>query len=316
MLSVAPGAHAQATRGTLSVPLAHADPGGASIELAYAHFRAREASRGTIVFLAGGPGEAAVRNARAIVGGALEGLQRRYDIVVLDQRGAGRSTPLRCAVLNDLDEDASVTETAAAVARCGSSLGAARRFFSTYETVLDLENLRRSLGVDRIIPLGVSYGGQVAGDYARRFPAQVQAVILDSASPVEGTDAMGRLPQLALPRVLDEICFTPGCESILGDPAVILARAVELLDARPLRGIGPDELYRLLRASDLDPLLRAELPAALQAATQRDAGPLERLLRYAGRDSSAGVNQARFLATSCIEGQLPWAPDSDPTGRP
>ncbi len=316
LLSFAPATYAQVSRGTLAVPLDHADPGGPKVDLAYAHFRAREARRGTIVFLAGGPGEAAVRSARDIVEGPLEGLRRRYDIVVVDQRGAGRSTPLRCAGLGSLDEDATIAETTAAVARCGTSLGAGRRFFSTYETVLDLEDLRRTLGVDRIIPLGVSYGGQIAGEYARRFPAQVQAVILDSTSPVEGIDALGRLPQLALPRVLDEICFTPGCESILGDPAVILERAVELLDARPLRGIGPDELYELLRSSDTDPLLRAELPAALQAATQRDAAPLLRLLSYAEAGGASGINQARFLATSCIEGQLPWAPDSDPTERP
>ncbi|HEV2813772.1 MAG TPA: alpha/beta fold hydrolase [Solirubrobacteraceae bacterium] len=303
-------------RATVSVPLDHANPGGARIDVAYARFPARGARRGTIVFLAGGPGEPAVGSAGEIATDLLRPLWDRYEIVVVDQRGAGRSSPLRCPSLRRLD-DASVTETAAAVARCGQLLGARRRLYSTYETVLDLEDVRAAIGRERIIPLGVSYGAQVAGEYARRFPQSTAAVILDSASPVEGLDVLGRLPQLALPRVLDEICFIPGCASILGSPRDMLERAVELLDRRPLRGLDPGDLYSLLRASDLDPLLRAELPAALQAATRRDAAPLLRLVRYVGGGGgSGGVNQARFLATTCIEGQLPWPSDSDPTGRP
>jgi pimeloyl-ACP methyl ester carboxylesterase len=318
MLSFGSAAQAQSVRGTLPVPLDHADPASATLDLAYARFPAKGTSRGTIVFLAGGPGEAAVRNARTIADGLLRPLRRSYEIIVVDQRGAGRSSPLSCPSLRRVKGDAKIVEVAEAVGRCGQRLGAARRFFSTYETVLDVEDLRAGLGIGRIIPLGVSYGGQVAGEYARRFPARVQAVILDSSSPVEGADMLGRLPQLALPRVLTELCFTPDCERIVGDPKVMLARAVEVIGDRGLRGITRGVLYDLLRASDLDPLLRAELPAALQAATQRDAAPLLRLVRYAsaGSGGRSGVNQARLLATECMEGQLPWPTDSEPSSRP
>jgi pimeloyl-ACP methyl ester carboxylesterase len=318
LLSLAPMAQAQeATRGTLEVPLEHANPGSVKLDLAYVRFPARGTSQGTIVFLAGGPGEPAVADARAIADGLLGSVRRRFDVVVVDQRGAGRSSPLSCPSLRRLKSGDKLTEMAAEVIRCGERLGPRRRFFSTYETALDLEDLRVALGVGRIIPLGVSYGAQIAGEYARRFPDRVQAVILDSASPVEGVDMLGKLTQLALPRVLDEICFTPGCESILGDTRVMLARAVEVIGARGLRGITRGLLYELVRASDQDPLLRAELPAALQAATQRDADPLLRLIRYAsGGKGGASVSQARFVATSCMEGQLPWAPDSDPASRP
>ncbi len=305
-------------RGTLAVPLTHSDPGGAQLSLAYAQFQARRQSRGTIVFLAGGPGEPAVDAARDIVSGILGGLQRNHDIVVVDQRGAGRSSPLRCPTLRDLDSDDSVEDTGRAVAACAERLGDARRFFSTYETVLDLEALRRSIGAERIIPFGVSYGGQIAGEYARRFPDRVQAVVLDSPSPVEGVETLARLPQLALPRVLEEICFTRDCERILGDPRLLLARALEVMGERGIGGVTRGMLYDLIRASDTDLLLRAELPAALQAATQRDAAPLRRLVGFAGigRGGSGGVNLGRLIATTCMEGQLPWAPDSDPSSRP
>ncbi|HEV3002689.1 MAG TPA: alpha/beta fold hydrolase [Solirubrobacteraceae bacterium] len=307
-------AGARFTVRSLTVPLEHARPDGPSIELRYARFPARGPARGTIVFLAGGPGEPAVESADLLADEGLRGVRPTHDVVVVDQRGAGRSSRLRCPSLRDLDS-ASAREARAAIAACGASLGERRAFFSTYETVLDLEDLRRALGVPRIIPFGVSYGGQLAAEYARRFPERTQAVVLDSASPSEGIDALARLPQVALPRVLRELCAFPGCVRILGDPRVTLARAVELLDRRPLRGIGPQELYELVRASDGDALIRAELPAVLQAATRRDAAPLVRLVRYANAFGT-DVDMARYLATTCTEGQLPWAPDSDPAGRP
>jgi hypothetical protein len=56
--------------GSIGVPLNHADPTpppqARSISLGYVRFRARQARRGTIVFIAGGPGESAVRDAGAI----------------------------------------------------------------------------------------------------------------------------------------------------------------------------------------------------------------------------------------------------------
>src|SRR5688500_2910641 len=89
LLVLAPVATAQRT-GTVAVPRDNAQPEGATIAIAFASFPARDTSRGTIVFLAGGPGEAAVRTARAILRTTLAGVRDFYDVVIVDQRGAGR----------------------------------------------------------------------------------------------------------------------------------------------------------------------------------------------------------------------------------
>ena len=300
------------------MPLDHAQPGGPRIDIAYARFPARVTSLGTIVFLAGGPGEAAVRDARAIVARTLGSVRDSYDVLVLDQRGTGRSAPLRCAAAPDgrFPTRLGPSELRRAIARCGEQLGDARGLFTTYETALDLEDVRVALGLDRIIPFGVSYGGQVAGEYARRFPGNVQALVLDSTSPVEWIDTMSKLPQLALARVFREVCYPPGCDEILGQPVTLMAEASERLAERPLRGVDGADVHSLVMASDQDPLLRAELPAALQAAIERDAGPLRRLARYASSGSrSSGSNEVRFFATACVEGNQPWDPASDPAER-
>jgi hypothetical protein len=83
-----------------------------------------------------------------------------------------------------------------------------------------------------------------------------------------------------------------------------LDRAVGPLLAHP--GLGPR------------PALRTALPAALQAAGRGDVAPLLRLAlgSTGGGQEENPVNDVRFLATTCTEGNLPWAPESDPATRP
>lgn len=46
------------------------------------------------------------------------------------------------------------------------------------ENVEDMEALRRHLGLERIIPVGTSYGGMVAMAYAARYPEAVEKLVL------------------------------------------------------------------------------------------------------------------------------------------
>ena len=317
LLSFAPSAGAEVS--TLSVPLDHAAPDGKRTTIAYERYPARAAgaARGTIVFLSGGPGEPAIRFGRELTRGPLRALRRGFDIVFVDQRGTGRSSPLRCATAPNgrFSPDLSETRLRAAILACGVELGEERRHYSTHATALDLEAVRAAIGAERIVPLGVSYGAQVAGEYARRFPDRVQALVLDSASPVEAIDTMGKLPQLALERVFREACYPPGCSELVGRPVTLMAEASARLLRRPLAGLTAEDVYGLVKVSDLDPLVRTDIPAALQAAIGRDAGPLRRLVRYAGSGGASGVNEVRFLATACVEGNQPWDPASDPGTR-
>ena len=322
--------------GTVTVPLDHTGGTAGELPVAFARYRASgQTSQGTVVFLAGGPGEPSIAAARSMMRGPLRRVRRAFDVVFVDQRGTGRSAPLSCSAAprGRLRMSASPLSQrfVAAVKACGDELGDRRRFFSTYETVLDLEDVRGALGVERIIPLGVSYGGQVAGEYARRFPDRVQAMVLDSTSPLEGLDALARLPRLALRRVLRELCFPPGCDKLGGDPVLQLTAALAWLDGGPRAGtvvrpsgkkvrarISASALYELVTASDADPLARAELPAVIHALARRDATPaLRTAARLSGGGSGGGgVNEVRYLATTCSEGQLPWDPAAAPGDRP
>jgi pimeloyl-ACP methyl ester carboxylesterase len=326
--------------GTLTVPLDHGGQVPGTLPLRFVRYRATQGpARGTLVFVAGGPGQPGIPLAETLREGPLEGVARSFDLVVVDQRGAGRSGALACSVaprgVLELQDAATLEDVVAAVGRCGEELGERRRFFSTAETAFDLEDLRRALGLERIAVLGSSYGGQVAGEYVRRFPAATQAVVLDATSPIEGVDALSVLPGLALPRVLRELCFPPGCEELFAAPTLEqLGALAERLEERPLRGrvvlpsgrreratLTAADVYALVRASDLDPFLRTELPAAIAAGNRGDAAPLLRLARRLGAaggeppELEEADNEVRLLATDCIEGRLPWSPASAPAGR-
>src|SRR5256714_2886719 len=95
------------------------------------------------VFLHGGPGAGASAVHRQFFDPAF------YRIVVYDQRGAGRSTPLGCLENN-----------------------------TTGDLVEDLERLRKHLGVDRWLVFGGSWGSTLALAYAEHHPQRCIGLVL------------------------------------------------------------------------------------------------------------------------------------------
>jgi len=96
-----------------------------------------------VVFLHGGPGAGASPDHRRFFDPA------HYRIVVFDQRGAGRSTPLGAIEAN-----------------------------TTQHLVADVEALREHLGVDRWLVFGGSWGSTLSLAYAEAHPERVTGLVL------------------------------------------------------------------------------------------------------------------------------------------
>ncbi len=96
-----------------------------------------------VVFLHGGPGAGASASHRQFFDPAF------YRIVIFDQRGAGRSTPL-----GELRDN------------------------TTPHIVADIETLRIHLGIERWMVFGGSWGSTLALAYAEHHPARAMALIL------------------------------------------------------------------------------------------------------------------------------------------
>jgi pimeloyl-ACP methyl ester carboxylesterase len=171
--------------------------GGARLAVAIVHARSPRPRADPIVYLHGGPGGEAVRSAAALFWNSE--LTSDRDVVVLDQRGGGLSTPLLdCRELEGLDwygwlahpqdDPAALRAQRQARRECQQRLeqqGDDPTAVSTRVIAADVAALRRSLGIERWNVLGFSYGGRVALALARDDPEGIRSVLLDSPLPLD-----------------------------------------------------------------------------------------------------------------------------------
>ena len=85
----------QARCGSITVPLDHTGATPGTLPIGYAVLPATGPKTGTIFFLSGGPGESAVVYT-GLVRRELAPLRASHDIVMVDQRGTGRSGAVDC----------------------------------------------------------------------------------------------------------------------------------------------------------------------------------------------------------------------------
>src|SRR5881394_4356385 len=169
--------------GKVVVPENPRQPGGRQIELFVARVPAISLNKqpDPLFLIAGGPGTSAV-DMYTSSAAPFDRVRRDRDIILLDQRGTGRSHRLDCDyggqnVFERIDD----LEVASANNKCRDELSKTSdlRMYTTSIAVQDLDTVRRALGYERINLFGNSYGTRVAQHYARRFPAATRTLILD-----------------------------------------------------------------------------------------------------------------------------------------
>ncbi|HET7435241.1 MAG TPA: alpha/beta fold hydrolase [Thermoanaerobaculia bacterium] len=176
-----PGVDRVAVCGTIDVPEDRAHPQGRHIALNVAIVKAREnTAADPLVLLAGGPGQGAVETARAVVP-ELEPLLAHRDLVLIDQRGTGKSNPLTCAGGFALVEPSRKDD----LARCVDELQR-KSDLRQYTTDVAAEDLRvafDALGYKRVNLVAASYGTRAAFVFMRRYPQRVRTAVLRAVAP-------------------------------------------------------------------------------------------------------------------------------------
>jgi pimeloyl-ACP methyl ester carboxylesterase len=313
---------------SLPVPLARdgAVPGSVSLSIERRLAGSRP-SQSAVVALAGGPGQAALPLTEFIAQAIAPALGSR-DLLVFDQRGTGRSDPLGCRAI----EHFSAVAPAKLYERCALQIGPARGYFTSAESVNDIEALRVAGGYSKLVLYGTSYGTKVALEYAQRYPQNVEALVLDSVVPVAGRDPFAVSTFKAIPGVLHEMCAAQACAGITSNPVADLARLAAKLRAHALGGsvydgnghrhpavLDEPGLLNTIVAGDLNPALRALLPAAVASALRGDPDPLlrlhvlsEGLIPTLPREPNPGegsdiIDEALFATTTCEETPFPWS---------
>lgn len=225
-------------------PLDWENPDGLAVTIAMRKSSAEDA-KGVLFVNPGGPGG----SAQAYVE-KFDDLD--YDVIGIDPRGSGESTPVDCGSTEALDSYFSVDVSPDDQAEIDQLVEAEKRFardcrqntgelldhISTIDTAYDYDLARRLLGVEKINFFGVSYGTLLGATYAELFPEHLGRMVLDSAvnfGPEE------HIPQAqGFERNLREFakwCAKRGSCSLGDDESTVTAKIidfVESLDASPL----------------------------------------------------------------------------------
>ncbi len=277
---------------------------------------ARNKQPDPIFVFAGGPGQAATRVARQVMP-VLAELNARRDIVLIDQRGTGRSNPLEC----DVDQTSlrAAFEPAQQIARLGpclKSLAADTRQYATWIAVRDFEAVRAQLGAEKVNLWGGSYGTRAALEYMRQYPQRVRTAVLDGVAPPDmvlpisfSIDADAALKSLGETCARDYQCRTqyPDFDQRI---SMLLKHAENGIDIRvphPLTGdaesvtLDRKTLASLLRVPLYVPQLASVLPFALAEARDGDFTALVAMSAALSSGISENFAAGMHYAIICAE---------------
>ena len=190
---------------------------GRRIEVHYVVLKAeRPAGREPVFLFAGGPGGAG-RDLAELANGPFAQVRRDRDVVLVDQRGTGRSNPLICETAAATDPQVAFGHVfhpeilRACRHRLESRADLTR--YSTEAAVADIDEIRSHLGYDRVLLWGASYGTRLAQGYLRRYPARVVAVVLDGVVSLDfkAPETYARSLQTAVDRLFEDCRAWPVC---------------------------------------------------------------------------------------------------------
>lgn len=186
---------------TLVAPLDWDDPAGATITLRIGRHLAGANSKGALFYNLGGPGGASVNALSSMVTSNFgDDLVAGYDLVGMDPRGVGASTPIVCMTDQERDEynageadtddadlapDQIVAHADEVVAKFGQGCldhsGDLTAHVDTVSAAKDFDMARAVLGEDAFTYFGYSYGTFLGATYADLFPDRVGRMVLDGA---------------------------------------------------------------------------------------------------------------------------------------
>jgi len=180
----------------ITVPVDYDEPDGDTLELSVRLYPATDGRAERTLFVnPGGPGGSATQYAGTLWGDLSSDATDVYDVVGVDPRGVGDSTPLQC--LDDADMDAFIDTdpdpddpgevdglrraTDEMGQACAANSGDLASHVSTEEVARDMDIARALMGRDELDWFGASYGTQLGATYAHLFPERVGRMVLDGA---------------------------------------------------------------------------------------------------------------------------------------
>jgi pimeloyl-ACP methyl ester carboxylesterase len=308
--------------GSVLVPLYRGAPdgGGRKLRVHFRVFPRTDRSKPAlepVVGAEGGPGYPSIDSAESYLF-MLGPLRRRHDLIVVDNRGTGRSGAINCPRLQ-----AGAGVYSREVGRCARRLGKRANAYGTGAAADDLAAVLDKLRVPVVNIYGDSYGTYFAQAFAVRHPERVRAVVLDAAFALEGFDPWIRQESVGVRFAWPELCRrTVGCDT---DALATLGRWALRLERRPLVASGRDAdggehrirldgaaLGQIAGDGSFYYTIYRDLLAALRAYGRGDREPLLRLaaedLPFTGGGPIRSYSEGTYAAVACHDYPTLWDP--------
>lgn len=302
--------------GALSVPENRARPAGRHISLGFAVIPARPATgKEPLFYFAGGPGGSALSVAK-FVSQVFRGTGR--DLVLLDQRGVGASSPLLCPPLRP---SFAIGDLRSYARNCVASLRADSRMYGTDAAMDDADALRAALGYPKVMLYGGSYGATAALVYIARHGSHVQAAILDGATSPD-VPFFEQAPHAGQAQIdlLSAGCDANArCVKTYGHLAPNVSAVIRRLRAHPVTApveggsvrFGSAEAGLTIETLSRDPATIPQLFTLTREAASGNLTPLTQAYARAIRPAiAATTRQVMYWRILCSEGWARQTPQS------
>jgi len=276
---------------------------------------------------AGGPGQAATTALPQA--SFIPALRRERDIVLIDQRGTGKSNPLRCPFdPSDVRRLLERPEGLEQITSCRAALEKVADLtqYSTANSSDDADDVRAALGYDRVNVVGRSYGSLAALDYLRRHESHVRAVAIEGIVPPDyrlplsfAKTIQGSLGHLFADCAADVACHKdfPRLEAEFDSIVKRLDRAPAQFDlpdsasGKPLRiTLSRGAFVTSLRPMLYQPGVVSQLPYVIDRVYQGDWDGYAALAILLGRALEQEIARGMAWSVVCQE-SLPFIGEQD-----
>lgn len=307
--------------GVVRVPENREQPGGRMLALNVVVIPARSATpvRQALTGFGGGPGQAATQ--MGWLADRFAELRDDRDVLLVDQRGTGRSAPLQCALRDEADPQTYLGDFLPPdrVARCLEELrrNADLTRYGYVEFAHDMEAVRTALGYGPLDVWGGSYGTRAALVYMRTYPRSVRSALLEGVVPPEFVQPGGyaQAMQAALEGLARDCRADPACNGAFPNFMDEIRAVADRLERTPATAeiIDPETGRRLRltlsRATFVDLIRRklydagsaAQIPFMVHRAFQGDYRPAVRDALQDRRGYARYLWWGLSLAITCTE---------------
>ncbi|MEV6235174.1 alpha/beta fold hydrolase [Lentzea sp. NPDC051838] len=229
--------------GRLSVPVDWSRPSGSTVALRVFRLKVPD-STGTILNFPSGPGQTG-----DLSFATLRDALPRYDLIALDPRGVGQSSPMTCDTALALKIpyvpptdssafDALAANQSAFWKSCTTGVPGLDSRLDAYTNARDADALRQALGLKKISIHGFSYGTLTAERYLARYGRHVNGSLLEGVmNPAQGRTEFVSSEAAGMQAIFDRFtqwcADTPSCALHGSSPADVFRKAQSTADRVP-----------------------------------------------------------------------------------